>query len=178
MAPTLNDLGPRLCIMGPSNSGKSTLAAAIGRARGLPVVHLDQLHHQPHTDWVPRPHDAFVALHDAAISAPTWVIEGNYSRTVPQRLNRATGLILLDLNTLGCLARYLRRTLFENDRRGGLDGARERVTWAMVHHIAIVQRHSRRRNAAMFDDSVLPKRHLATPVALAGFYRDEGLSRG
>lgn len=28
--------------MGPSNSGKSTLAAAIGRARGLAPVYLDQ----------------------------------------------------------------------------------------------------------------------------------------
>jgi adenylate kinase family enzyme len=26
---TLDDLGPRICIMGPSNSGKSTLATAI-----------------------------------------------------------------------------------------------------------------------------------------------------
>jgi adenylate kinase family enzyme len=48
---TLDDLGPRICIVGPSNSGKSTLATAIGRARGLPVVHLDQLYHRADTDW-------------------------------------------------------------------------------------------------------------------------------
>ena len=46
----LDDLGPRICIMGPSNSGKSTLADAIARACDLPVVHLDQLHHLPGTD--------------------------------------------------------------------------------------------------------------------------------
>ncbi|MET3722789.1 hypothetical protein [Sphingomonas trueperi] len=50
---TLDDLGPRLCILGPSNSGKSTLAFAIAAARGLPPIHLDQLHHLPHTDWLP-----------------------------------------------------------------------------------------------------------------------------
>ena len=43
----LQDLGQRICILGPSSSGKSTLAAAIGDACGLEVVHLDLLHHLP-----------------------------------------------------------------------------------------------------------------------------------
>lgn len=37
----LDELGTRFCIMGPSNSGKSTLAEAIGRARSLEVVLID-----------------------------------------------------------------------------------------------------------------------------------------
>ena len=53
--------------MGPSNSGKSTLAQAIARARDLEAVHLDRLHHLPHTDWVPRPESEFTMLHDAAV---------------------------------------------------------------------------------------------------------------
>ena len=32
----LDDLGARICILGPSNSGKSTLAAAIGRPDHFP----------------------------------------------------------------------------------------------------------------------------------------------
>ena len=35
----LSDLGDRICILGPSNSGKSTLADAIARKRGLEPVH-------------------------------------------------------------------------------------------------------------------------------------------
>ena len=34
----LESLGPRIAILGPSNSGKSTLAQAIARQRGLPVT--------------------------------------------------------------------------------------------------------------------------------------------
>lgn len=64
----LDELGPRICILGPSNSGKSTLAAAIARHRGLPAIHLDQLHHLPGSAWVPRPWPAFAALHDAALA--------------------------------------------------------------------------------------------------------------
>jgi energy-coupling factor transporter ATP-binding protein EcfA2 len=86
---TLDELGSRICIMGPSNSGKSTLAEAIARAQGLETIHLDQLHHLPHTDWVPRTANEFAALHDAAILGARWVIEGNYSRLLPQRLGLA-----------------------------------------------------------------------------------------
>ena len=142
---TLDELGPRICIMGPSNSGKSTLADAISRARGLGVVHLDQLHHLPHTDWVPRPADEFTVLHDAAIEGSSWVVEGNYSRLLPRRLERATGFILLDISTTVSLYRYVRRCWFERDRRGALEGGRDSVKWDMIRHITVATRASRRR---------------------------------
>jgi hypothetical protein len=94
----LAELGERICILGPSNSGKSTLAQAIARKRRLAVVHLDLLYHLPDTDWEVRPTDEFVALHNAAITGERWVIDGNYSMCMPQRFLRATGLILLDVS--------------------------------------------------------------------------------
>src|SRR5580692_728905 len=118
----LADLGPRICIMGPSNSGKSTLATAIGRACGLATIHLDQLFHLPNTDWRPRPAEEFIALHDAALAGARWVMEGNYSRCMPQRFARATGAILLNAATALSLLRYLRRSWFGRDRPGGLEG--------------------------------------------------------
>lgn len=174
---TLDDLGPRLCIMGPSNSGKSTLAEAIGRARHLPAIHLDQLHHLPNTDWQPRPTAEFVALHDAAIEAERWVIDGNYTRCLPQRLARATGLILLDVPTTTSLMRYMRRSWFERDRRGALEGGRDSVKWEMIHHILVRTRDNRRRYRRMFDQMDLPRIRLATPAELAHFYQSEGLLR-
>lgn len=174
---TLGDLGTRICILGPSNSGKSTLAQAIARSRGLTPVHLDQLHHLPDTDWVPRPYDEFTALHDAVIQTDRWVIDGSYSRLLPHRLERATGLILLDVSTLTSLFRYLRRSWFERDRVGGLEGGRDSVKWEMIHHIAVVNRAGRRRNARLFEDLHLSKVRLASPDALSDFYLSNGLSR-
>ncbi len=173
----LNALGPRICIMGPSSSGKSTLAAAIGRARDLPVVHLDQLHHLPDTNWRPRPEAEFIALHDAAIAEPRWVMEGNYSRCVPQRLARATGLILLDASTATSLLRYVRRSLFERQRHGALEGGRDSVKWAMIRHITVATPPSRQRYRALFDKVELPKVLLADPDALKRFYAATGLTR-
>jgi hypothetical protein len=174
---TLDDLGSRICILGPSNSGKSTLASSISKARGLPCIHLDQLHHQPNTNWRPRPDSEFIALHDEALRAEQWVMDGNYSRCLPQRLARATGVILLDTSIVTSLFRYIRRSWFERDRIGGLEGAKDGVNWALIRHIAITSPANRRRYKALFDRIDLPKIGLASPRALADFYRAEGLGR-
>ena len=171
----LDDLGPRICILGPSNSGKSTLANAIGRARGLPPVHLDRLYHLPDSDWEPRPYADFLALHDDAIRAERWVMDGNYSRCLPQRLGRATGFILLDVATVTSLVRYLRRSWFERERCGGLEGGRDSVKWSMIRHIAVTCRANRRRYRQLYEDIGLPKIRLASARALAGFYLAENL---
>jgi len=173
----LDKLGARICIMGPSNSGKSTLAEAIARAKGLEAVHLDQLHHIPHTDWVPRSPDEFAALHDAAINRVSWVIEGNYSWLLPQRLERATGFILLDISTTTSLYRYLRRCWFERDRRGALEGGRDNVKWSMIRHIVIATRANRSRYRSMIDGISLPKVQISSTKALAAFYSSNSLSR-
>ncbi len=173
----IDDLGPRICIMGPSNSGKSTLAEAIGHARDLPSVHLDQLYHLPDSDWLPRPEAEFITLHDEAILAPRWVMDGNYSRCLPQRLQRATGFILLDIPTVTALLRYLRRSWFERDRPGTLEGGRDSVKWEMIHHIAIATRANRKRYVEIFDRVALPKVKLATTRELTRFYNSAGLRR-
>ncbi|MGH1550376.1 hypothetical protein ACRAWB_14865 [Leifsonia poae] len=172
----LADLGDRICIIGQSGSGKSTLAAAIGKRLGLPVVHLDQYRHLPGSQWQLRPDDAFAELHDSAIRTERWVIEGNYSKLMPQRLQRATGLIVIDMSTGASLARYVRRALQPAGRRiGGLPGTRDRLSWSMIRYLLLNTRASRRRRRAVFDESTLPKVFLSGSPATRRFYEGEGL---
>lgn len=173
----LSDLGDRICILGPSNSGKSTLANAIARKRGLEAVHLDVLHHLPNTDWEPRSRDEFIALHDAAIAGERWVMDGNYSICMPQRFRRATGLILLDVSTPASLLRYFRRSLFETGRLGALEGGRDSIKWDMIHHIAVVQPRNRKRYSAMFDELDLPKLRLSSVTAIKQCFNAWDLTR-
>lgn len=173
----LAELGRRICVLGPSNSGKSTLAAAIAVRLALPAVHLDQLYHLPGTDWEPRPEAEFVALHDAAIAGESWVMDGNYSKCLPQRLRRATGVILLDIPAPASLLRYFRRTLFERHRVGALEGGRDSVKWLMIRHIAVVSPTNRRRYAEMFEGIGLPKVWLDSPRAIGRAYRRWDLRR-
>lgn len=164
----LEDLGPRICILGPSGSGKSTLADRIGRATGTPVVHLDQLRHRPGTHWVLRPDEEFLRLHAASIAGDRWVIEGNYSAVLPERLARATGVLLLDVSTARSLVRYVRRTRRRSGRVGGL-GVREHVTLAMVRWILLHTRRNRRRRLRWFAEVELPKAALLGPRAIRAF---------
>ncbi|CAM3711954.1 GTPase [Xenorhabdus thuongxuanensis] len=153
----LSDLGNRICIMGPSNSGKSTLANAISRKCNLKVIHLDQLFHLPNTNWQERSVGEFISLHDMAIEEENWVIDGNYRKCLPQRLSRATGMILLDVSTPSSLLRYVNRTLFQRNRYGGLEGNRDSIKWKMIHHISVVAPKSRKRYADLFEQVTIPK---------------------
>jgi len=84
---------------------------------------------------------------------------------MPQRFARATGVILLDVSTFTSLQRYVRRTWFDRKRVGGLEGARERIRWAMLHHIVIATPANRKRYAALFETLSLPKVRLASVSA-------------
>jgi adenylate kinase family enzyme len=175
--PPLEDLGNRIMICGPSNSGKSTLAAAVGRKLGLPTVHLDQFYHVPNTDWVPRPREEFVRLHDAAILEDAWVMDGNYSALVPQRLARATGLIVLHDNRFANFARYLRRTLFQQERAGQLEGARDSIKWNMIQWILIKAPRKLRAYYASIEASGLPYVRTNGMGDVKRLYARWGLSR-
>lgn len=104
-------------------------------------------------------------------------MEGNYSRLLPQRLGRATGFILLDVDVALGLYRYIRRCWFERDRHGALEGGRDSVRWSMIRHIATTTLANRRRYRHQFDALGLPKVRLASRGALADFYRVNGLKR-
>ncbi|MBT0668055.1 AAA family ATPase [Novosphingobium profundi] len=174
---SLDQLGPRICVLGPSGSGKSTLAQAIGVAKGLPVVHLDVLYHLPGTDWLPRPPGDFATLHEAAIAAPEWVLDGNYSANFPRRFACATGVILLDVPTATSLWRYVRRCLFERERAGALLGGRDSIKWKMIHHIVGPTRRNRQRYAREVERLDIPVLRLGSPRELTAFYRAENLDR-
>jgi adenylate kinase family enzyme len=128
----LEALGRRIVILGPTNAGKSTLAVAIGHRLGIEVIHLDQLRHLPNTDWQQRSDAEFHALHDAAIERSSWIMDGNYSVLMPERLARATGIIVLD-DTLGVrFRRYLVRTTLRKQRAGALEGRKDSIKFEMI----------------------------------------------
>jgi len=170
--PDLADLGQRIVIIGASNGGKSTLAAALGRKLGLPVTHLDQLHHQPHSDWQPRPMEEFHRLHDEAMVREAWIIEGNYSSRMPQRLARASSAIWLDTAPVPSALRYVRRTLFDKIRFGQLEGAPlDRLKWELFRYILLEQPRNRPKYAALLAQQSIPVIRLKSMREVRACYR-------
>jgi adenylate kinase family enzyme len=175
MMVALSELGDRICIMGPSNSGKSTLADAIARKNRMQAIHLDVLYHLPGTDWEPRPFADFQKLHDAVIMGARWVIDGNYSQLLAQRLARATGFIFLDISTPLSLFRYMRRCMLCSGRIGGLEGGKDTVKWDMLRHITLTTPKDRKRYAELQRTIELPKVCLRSARQIEACYSEWGL---
>ena len=134
-------------------------------------------YHLPGTDWEPRPFAEFQTLHDAAIGTPRWVIDGNDSQLLPQRLARATGFILLDISTPLSLVRYVRRSLFQRGRIGALEGGRDSVKWDMLRHLAVTTPRNRKRYAELQRSISIPKVYLGSAEQIETCYSEWGLPR-
>lgn len=98
-----------MLIIGSPGAGKSTLARELALRTGLPVHNLDRLYWRP--GWVEPEKQAWADEVARLISAPRWIIEGNYGGTLPLRLSRADTVIDVDLPAWLCVARVLRRSV-------------------------------------------------------------------
>ena len=99
----------RVMIIGCGGAGKSTLARKLGEKTGLPVVHLDKLFWKP--GWESLSRDEFDVLHRRELAKERWIIDGNFDRTIPERLARCDTVIYLDFSRLACLLGVAKRIL-------------------------------------------------------------------
>jgi adenylate kinase family enzyme len=169
--PPLESLGQRIVILGPSGAGKSTLCAALALKLGARPVHLDTYFHQPGTKWQPRPAVEFIRLHASAIAGDRWVSDGNYSRLLSTRLDRATGVLWVDVSRWAGMLGYLRRSLF-GGRYGRLAGAPDGLNWKMTRYILWDQPRKREGLVRLLAGRKLPIVHLRAMRELQQAYRD------
>jgi adenylate kinase family enzyme len=80
-----------------------------GQKLGLPVIHLDKLFWTP--GWVSVSKEEFDRLHETALAEEKWIMDGNFDRTIPRRLQRCDTVIYLDFSRFACLMGVLKRVL-------------------------------------------------------------------
>ena len=138
----------RILIIGCSGSGKSTLARALKDKLGLPVVHLDQLWWQE--GWEHVSLEEFDRRLELALSMDRWIIDGNYSRTIQQRLPKCDAIIYLDFSRWACLWGMCQRVLgsYGKVRPDMVAGCPERFDWEFVKFIWNFNKNNRARNYA------------------------------
>lgn len=91
----------RILIIGNAGSGKSTFAKALAQKTGLPLVHLDQLYWNGRWEHVSR--EEFDYLLQKELEKPQWIIDGNFNRTLPHRLQYCDHVFFFDMPTWLCL---------------------------------------------------------------------------
>ncbi len=117
----------RVIIIGCAGAGKSTLAQNMGEKLDLPVVHLDKLFWTP--GWVGLPPEEFDPLMRRELSKDRWIMDGNFNRTFPERLERCDTVIYLDFSRFACLMGVCKRiiTTYGKVRPDMGEGCPERI---------------------------------------------------
>jgi adenylate kinase family enzyme len=102
----------RVVVYGTSGSGKSTFAAALAKARGVPCIELDLINWRP--GWVGRNTTdpaGFLGDVKAAIADEDWVATGAYSGVRDMMWKRATDVVYLDLPRNVIMGQVIKRSL-------------------------------------------------------------------
>jgi len=98
----------RVVVVGATGSGKSTLAEQLAGRFGFEFIELDALYWLP--GWEPASEQEFRHRVAQAISAPRWVMAGNYHVTRDLSWRRAEAVIWLDYRLWTIFWQLWRRT--------------------------------------------------------------------
>ncbi|CAM3843347.1 DNA topology modulation protein [Cohnella lubricantis] len=133
----------RILIVGSAGSGKSTLAQQLGEALSLPVVHLDRYYWKP--GWIATPNEEWDNFVIGEANREQWIMDGNYSRTLDLRLQRADAVIFLDMPRLLCLYRVIkRRVQYHGKTRADMnEGCPEKLDWPFLGWVWNYKKRSR-----------------------------------
>ena len=111
----------RVLVIGGCGAGKTTFAKKLAGITGLPLVHLDVLGWRG--NWEKVPHEEFDEKLAEVVARERWITDGNYGRTIPERLRRADTVFWFDLPGIVCaggvLGRMIRNRGKSRDDMGG-----------------------------------------------------------
>lgn len=92
----------RILVIGSPGAGKSTFARQLKDKLNLPLYYLDMIWHLPDRTNISR--EKFDQILGNILTTDSWIIDGNYSRTMKMRLQYCDTVFLLDYPLEVCLA--------------------------------------------------------------------------
>ncbi len=91
----------KIIVIGCPGSGKTTFAEKLSRQTKIPLVYLDAIWHKADRTHISR--DEFDQRLSEFLSSESWIIDGNYSRTLERRLCACDTVFMFDLPAEVCL---------------------------------------------------------------------------
>lgn len=143
----------RIVIIGCGGAGKSTLARQLGEKLDIPVVHLDKLFWRP--GWVQVSKEEFDKLHREALAREKWIMDGNFDRTMAERITRSDTVIYLDFSRFACLMGVLKRvfTTYGKVRPDMGEGCPERIDWDFLKWVWDFNKNKREKNYRLLNEA-------------------------
>lgn len=90
----------KILIIGNAGSGKSTFSKKLAQKLQLPLVHLDKIYWTGNWDHLSR--EEFDEALQKELIKPQWIIDGNFNRTFPHRLQYCDTVFFFDLPAISC----------------------------------------------------------------------------
>ena len=92
-----------------------------------PYVQLDELHWKP--NWEESSDEEFFPKLEKALLSDMWILDGNYTRTIPIKWKRVQMVVYLDLPFHVVLYRIVKRSLLRGIRKEELWHGNRETVW-------------------------------------------------
>ena len=97
----------KVLVIGCPGAGKSTFARRLSEKTGLPLYYLDIIWHKADRTTVST--EEFDTTLSEIMNHDRWILDGNYLRTLPMRLEKADTVFFFDLPLDVCLSGAIER---------------------------------------------------------------------
>lgn len=91
----------KIIVIGCPGAGKSTFSRKLSEVTGIKLYYLDMLWHKPDKNHISR--EEFDIELEKIMANESWIIDGNYTRTLESRLKECDTAFLLDYPLEICL---------------------------------------------------------------------------
>ncbi len=165
----------RILIIGGCGAGKTTLSRQLAEKLQLPLIHLDRLYWRD--NWESVSTEVFDGLLMQELIKPRWILDGNFTRTLPLRLRYCDTVIYLDFSGMQCVYGVIQR-LFKNygksrpDMGGDCPERFDREKWTFLKAVWKFNKQNRKRYADWLCESGVTVIRLKSRRQATRFLRD------
>ncbi len=141
----------RISIIGGSGSGKTTLTNILSEKLNIPAVHLDGINYN--ANWVQKDKNERDEIISSKTKEEKWIIDGNYNKTLKERLDSAELIIWLDYSTFANLRGVLKRICKNyNKEREEIPGCKERIDFTFLKYVVTYNKKKRPKILELLKD--------------------------
>lgn len=152
----------KINVVGTSGSGKSTFSKSLAKKLNYHYIEMDALYWKP--NWEGSSDGEFFLNVEQSLNIPTWVLDGNYHRTVPIKWADVDLVVWIDYSFIRTVYQAIKRAIKRNITKeelwpgtGNIESARRSffskdsvIIWTLKTYLANRHRYTAAMNAPEF----------------------------